>query len=287
MESLELFELIQNEEDNSKILEELRQHIKNGKELPWFQDIIPGLIPGIEDGKTWLNHARKLLWSSAEYSEHKVKLIRMQKLLQPSPIPLSPDRYRLQQHWPIYIEALRPMSDRMFAAANKVYEVVAKQDCLTKDRNIATTTSEIDDRHYAFVTVAVALQDKILSPIISDIKRRQRSLDEEIQHAEDQKRDQLERDEHTETGDDGQAPVEAGGQAVQQRLDFLAEEKHGNQELLKALERFRDVPTADTLVDEKDTKDQRKDLKRSSVVEYSDSDEVMSRKSAKRRLPLR
>ncbi|EUC42864.1 hypothetical protein COCMIDRAFT_102398 [Bipolaris oryzae ATCC 44560] len=261
MESLELFEFIQSEEDDSKILEELRQHIKKRKKLPWFQDIIPGLIPGIEDGKTWLDNARKLLWSPAEYSEHKVKLIRMQKLLQPSPTPLSPDRYRLRQHWPIYIEALRPMSDRMFAAANEVYEVVAKQDCLTEDRNIARATSEIDDKHHAFVTIAVALQDKVLSPIISDIKRRQKSLDEEIQRAEDQK---------------------PGGQTMQQQLDFLSEEKHENQELLKALVRFRD-----TLVDEKDTTDQHKDLKRNSVDEYSDSDEVMSRKSAKRRLPLR
>ena len=93
--------------------------------------MIPGLIPGVEDDTAWLGDARKLLWSMAEYNAHKAKLDRKEKLLQPSPSPLARDYYRLQQHWPVYIEALRPMPKRMLAAANEIYRLVAREECLS------------------------------------------------------------------------------------------------------------------------------------------------------------
>lgn len=96
-----------------------------------FQDVIPELIPGVEDSHTWLSQARNLLWTDTEYDEHEKKIDRKKKLLQPGPEPFAVDHYRLRKHWPIYVEALRPMTKRMLAAVNEVYHVVARQDCLT------------------------------------------------------------------------------------------------------------------------------------------------------------
>jgi hypothetical protein len=96
-----------------------------------FQDAIPGLIPGVDEPQPWLGHARGLLWTPTQHNEHERKIDRMKMLLQPSPRPLAEDRYYLRRQWPVYVEALRPMTKRMLAAVNAVYHVVAGQDCLT------------------------------------------------------------------------------------------------------------------------------------------------------------
>lgn len=93
--------------------------------------MIPGLIPGIEDSEPWLSLARKLLWADAQYTEHDEKIERMERLQQPDPSPLIVDRYNLREHWRVCVEALRPMPIRMLEAANKIYRVVAGQECLS------------------------------------------------------------------------------------------------------------------------------------------------------------
>ena len=128
----------------------------------------------------------------------------------------------------------------------------------------------------------MALQDQVVSPIIGDIERQQESLSEEIGRAQD-----------TDEGDQD---------SVQQRLDLFTEERQESQKLLKALKKFRGkssqqtqtssclyLATVDILVDEKETQDRRKDLKRNPVVgqSESESDLVIPRKRAKQALPLR
>ncbi|KAH7551169.1 hypothetical protein BM1_10043 [Bipolaris maydis] len=304
MDSIKLFEFIQSEEDDNKILEQLKKHAGKGRELPWFQDVIPGLIPGVEDSQRWLDLARQLLWKDSHYEEHEKKINRMTKLRQPDPV-LIPDPYCLQKCWPVFVEALRPMPKRMSVAANEIYRIVAGQECLVEDRNVAGLTSEIDDRHSAFVTVAVVVQDKIVSPIIDDIKWRQQNLDEDIRRAHDQIRELVEGDGHKGHHHDGDERTtdendennkndddfaddedikspsdgEDDVQAVQQRLDRLIKEKQETQVLYKALRKFRDM-----LVEEREIRDSRKDLKRSLLIELSDSDEDMPKKRGKQRL---
>ncbi|XP_014559653.1 hypothetical protein COCVIDRAFT_91356 [Bipolaris victoriae FI3] len=298
MDSIQLFEFIQSEEDDSKILKQLKKHVSKGRKLPWFQDVIPGLIPGVEDSQRWLDLARQLLWTDLQYEEHEKKLDYTTKLRQPDPI-LVPDPYRLQKCWPVFIEALRPMPKRMSAAANDIYRIVAGQECLVEDRNVAGLTSAIDDKHSAFVTVAVVMQDKIVSPIISDIEWRQQNLDKDIRRAHDQIRELVDGDGHDEDGHEGdeRSPDENGEnngndhdytdnedvnnvgdgegdvQDLQQRLDRLIKEKQETQVLYNALRRFRDM-----LVEEREMRDSRKDLKRPLFIELSDSDEDMSKK---------
>lgn len=128
----------------------------------------------------------------------------------------------------------------------------------------------------------MALQDQVVSPIIGDIERQQESLSDEIGRAQD-----------TDEGDQD---------SVQQRLDLFTEERQESQKLLKALKKFRGkssqqtqtssclyLATVDILVDEKETQDRRKDLKRNPVVgqSESESDLVIPRKRAKQALPLR
>lgn len=96
-----------------------------------FQDVVPGLIPGVDDSQPWLDDARDLLWGPIQRSEHEEKTKRIKKLQQPNPRPLAEDRYHLRRYWPVYVEALRPMTKKMLAAANGVSEVVAGQECLT------------------------------------------------------------------------------------------------------------------------------------------------------------
>lgn len=106
-------------------------------------------------------------------------------------------------------------------------------------------TSAIDDKHSAFVTVAVVLQDKVISPIITDIEWRHQSLDENIRSAHDQIRYLVERDGHD--GDERRINENDGSdddnkddiQAVQQRLDCLNKEKQETEVLFKALRKFR------------------------------------------------
>ncbi|KAH7562756.1 hypothetical protein BM1_02276 [Bipolaris maydis] len=296
---VELFDYLKGEEDVGEIMARLKRHINEGKELPWFQDVIPGLIPGIEDSEPWLSLARKLLWADAQYTEHDEKIERMERLQQPDPSPLIVDRYNLREHWRVCVEALRPMPIRMLEAANKIYRVVAGQECLSEGQNAARLTGETDDKHFAFVTIAVTVQDKVVSPIITDIEQRQKSLDERIQRTQHQIRDLVERvghvviednedmheddntyrddettDEDDETADEDDEDAD-NKQAVQQQLDRLNAEKQEDQALLNALKKFRD---------EKEIEDRRKDLKRSVVVE--ECDELMSRKPAKRRLQV-
>ena len=70
---------------------------------------------------------------------------------------------------------------------------------------MARPTYEIDKKHYAFIIVAVALQDQVLRPIVSDIEWWQNGLGEGIQRAQDQQRDLIEQDERVEAEDNEQA----------------------------------------------------------------------------------
>ncbi|USP75484.1 hypothetical protein yc1106_02758 [Curvularia clavata] len=282
---VELFDYLRGEEDVGEIMARLKRHIKEGKELAWFQDVIPGLIPGVEGSEPWLSLARKLLWTDAQYTEHDEKIDRMERLEQPDPNPLIVDRYNLREHWMVCVEALRPMPIRMLEAANEIYRVVAGQECLTESQNRARLTSETDDKHFAFVTIAVTVQDKVVSPIIGDIEQRQKGLGERIERAQHQIRglvqrveyiviedsdDDMHEDDDTHKDDNTHEEDQdaCDKEALQQYLDRLNAEKQEDQALLDALKKFRDI-----LVDEKEIQDQdhRKDLKRSGVEQRDEA----------------
>jgi hypothetical protein len=144
----------------------------------------------------------------------------------------------------------------------------------------------------------VVLQDKVLSPVISDIKRKQEGLGEEMECAEHQVQGLKERLEHIDMGDEGHIAENAELQSAQCRLDRLTEVQKENEALLKALVKFRGtfslrdsialrpcVTIVDIVVAEKDVCDQQKELKRGSEAVASDASEAGSVKTMKCLLP--
>jgi flagellar capping protein FliD len=97
----------------------------------------------------------------------------------------------------------------------------------------------MNDKHHAFVAIGMVLQDKVLSPVISDIERQQKSLSKEAERVEAQVHDLIEQLEDVALEDNQRATNEAERQTAEQRRDHLTEEQQENEALLKALVRFR------------------------------------------------
>lgn len=92
-----------------------------------FQTVIPELVPGTAGEAPWMMSSRALLWGEEQWAVHT----RIGKLQQPSPSKAPLDTYKLRNYWPAVVEALRPMPPPLLAAANRVYRIVARVDCLS------------------------------------------------------------------------------------------------------------------------------------------------------------
>ncbi|KAL6703686.1 hypothetical protein ACN47E_009380 [Coniothyrium glycines] len=280
MDELDLFNAIQGEDDSRTILLRLKHYLDEGKDLQWFQAVIPGLLPGTDESKPWLEEARSFLWTQRQYDEHEKKLERKKKLQQPSPLPLAFDQYRLRKHWPVYVEALRPMTKNLLEAANNVYSVVARAECLTEDRNSAGRAGSIDHKHHAFVCVATALQYKVLDPIIADIERQQRKLSREIEGLVPLMSKLGKQLHHVDVNAENLPTAEVRRQALKRQQHQLNEEKMENKELKKALVDFRTLLVAEKVALDK-LPEEKKGKKRGAMFESSESSEVRPDKRVK------
>ncbi|KAF2021104.1 hypothetical protein BU24DRAFT_404153 [Aaosphaeria arxii CBS 175.79] len=149
---------------DTRMMNELRRLKHAGKPLRWV--MIPELIPGTASTRQWIKDARNLLWDEDDEKAH----LRQQRLLQPGALDLPHDEYQLRKYWPLFMCALRPMSPKLSEAANAVYQALCRKDCVPDDDDLFIRTMETDTRHGQFIVAALALESKILYPIISELE---------------------------------------------------------------------------------------------------------------------
>lgn len=170
LEQQSLLELIEGKPTVKCIREALCHYQAEGKELSWFQDILPELRPGSKDTAEWVETARNILWTAEIQAEHGQLCEREAVLSQTLPrIPL--DEYGLRRYWPTVITALKPMTLEMAQAVDEVSIALGREDCilLTSDRSWKETPTGHDPPKHTFLVIRQALQDKILSPLIEAI----------------------------------------------------------------------------------------------------------------------
>ncbi|KAI4650432.1 uncharacterized protein J4E92_009061 [Alternaria infectoria] len=202
-----LYHLLRDSLDSEHIVAEINRYRKEGKQLPWFQQIIPGLRPGVEGNATWLLAARETLWDEEEIERHKEICERNMMLGQILP-ELPVDEYGLRRPWPSIIEGLQPISLPLAIALDQVSCLLARGDCKLLDptgnwlqtapsrtqesnnqqdgdanagsnannqRDTAAGNSDVE-ADQTYVVMRQAIQDKILSPIIDDLSSKLNNL---------------------------------------------------------------------------------------------------------------
>jgi hypothetical protein len=178
------FDYIKHETDSEKILLMINGYRTDGKSIPWFQDVIPELVPGVWSDKQWVESARAILWTVALHEEHNRKLGDMKVLQQNIPPKLSTNNFGLRRYWPVVIEFLKPMSKQLMVTVDQVSSTLARTDCLLLDPNRpddSPSTPEYSTPSHEFVVTRQAVQDKVLSPLIDAVhvrlQRQDSSLD--------------------------------------------------------------------------------------------------------------
>ncbi|KAI8936983.1 hypothetical protein NX059_006210 [Plenodomus lindquistii] len=143
-----------------------------GRSLPWFQSVVPELIPGVTSDLPWLEDVRQLLWEPKHYALHDGICQRNMILDQQDPLNLPTDDFGLWRYWSVFTGALQPTSVPMAEALNEVSCVLGRTDCMVLGRKQEQSLSDQCDTSwidYDFVVVRQALQDKVISPIINEL----------------------------------------------------------------------------------------------------------------------
>ncbi|CAO2652447.1 Nn.00g007300.m01.CDS01 [Neocucurbitaria sp. VM-36] len=165
-----LFDLIQGDSTPKNIQAEITHHHAQGRELPWFQDVIPELVPGVSGNAPWLADARALLWTSELFAQHNNinEQKEATKTIRKKIDALPNDEFGFRKQWSVVVKYLQPMSYDMQIAANEVSRALARTDCL--QLTVEHTNAVEPDKslpHKSYFTVSrSAVQDKILSPLI-------------------------------------------------------------------------------------------------------------------------
>ncbi|OAL49344.1 hypothetical protein IQ07DRAFT_600372 [Pyrenochaeta sp. DS3sAY3a] len=167
-----LFEMIRRDISAENILTGFERYKKLKRPLSWFQDVEPGLIPGVEREHTpWLGVIRAAMWSPALYAEH-AEICKQQFALENLElIDLHVNDHGLRKQWPVVIESLRPLSSDMIAAVDRVSRALVRRDCLQPkiDQEAISDPTMCNHPSFDFVVVRQAIQDKILSPLIDEL----------------------------------------------------------------------------------------------------------------------
>jgi hypothetical protein len=232
-----LYHLVRANPGSGQIFAEITRYHKRGKQLPWFQEVIPSLRPGIEDEDdvAWLLAARAMLWDDNHNVQHKeickrtIELSRVRTNL-----PL--DAYGLRQSWPSMIEGLRPISNELATALNQVSYLLGRADCHLSHttRSWSDPSSGRTQSDQTYVVVRQAMQDKIISPIVDD-------LSSKLYHPSDTAPKDQKYDSSLFYDDGVIIETEQGSDSIQ-----IVETK----KLLEALQHLRAI-----IIDEKDTRD--------------------------------
>ncbi|KAB2106645.1 hypothetical protein AG0111_0g4863 [Alternaria gaisen] len=169
-EQQKLLESLEYKPSAEAIVREILRYQKEGRDLPWLQDIIPELRPGVESGAEWVQSARNKLWGADVWEQHK-KLCEKRELLGQTLPELPTNDYGLRRYWLTIIETLKPISLRMALVVDRVSIVIGRRDCilLTPGGTWRETPTETNTPQYTFLVIRQVLQDKILSPLIDAI----------------------------------------------------------------------------------------------------------------------
>ncbi|XP_014555184.1 hypothetical protein COCVIDRAFT_17199 [Bipolaris victoriae FI3] len=179
-EQLLLHEFVQRSPPDH-IIAEFTRHIQTGKQLSWFQQVVPELRPGVEGDTEWLEAARELLWNDDLRAQHKERHEKMTKLNQ-SISQLPPENYELRQSWSFIVKLLQPISHQMAVALDGVSHLLGRSDCLLLDPDGEWFQAPYGciRSEQTHVVVLQALQDKILSPVIDDLTQSLKDIDNKV-----------------------------------------------------------------------------------------------------------
>ena len=133
--------------------------------------MVPELATSVagDDGRTWLEDAKRLLWSPDDFRNHQDAYGLEKMLRSESPPPLAPDTYGVRRLWPVCVEFLRPMTPKMSKAVNDVSHVLGLA-CDIGEGEVTDIVPIEDNANNSFVISRQAVQDKLLSPLIKALE---------------------------------------------------------------------------------------------------------------------
>jgi hypothetical protein len=180
-----LFNLLQCETRSPVVLTEFERLIKQDKDLSWFQDVVPELIPGIESSLEWVEEVRSMLWSDELQAQHESVCDRNRRLEQALP-EIPQDGYNLRRYWRVIVEALQPVSFTTAVALDEISTEIGRMDCLllNLDETWKTPSTEDNPPPHEFIVVRQVVQDKVLNPLIKAIHHRLVDLEAQITELE-------------------------------------------------------------------------------------------------------